>query len=92
MEFMLRAFRQEDGSFAHTYKNKIAKYPAFLDDYAYLISALIHLQEVTANQEWLNIAKSLTNFVIDKFRAGGTFILLYTCQPKGRHYSQKRDL
>ncbi|RYG43387.1 MAG: thioredoxin domain-containing protein, partial [Chitinophagaceae bacterium] len=34
MEFMLKAFRQEDGSLAHTYKNNIAKYPAFLDDYA----------------------------------------------------------
>ncbi|HTE23157.1 thioredoxin domain-containing protein [Flavitalea sp.] len=77
MEFMLQAYRQEDGSFAHTYKNNISKYPAFLDDYAYLISALIHLQEVTANQEWLNIAKSLTNFVIGNFGQEGP-LFFYT--------------
>jgi uncharacterized protein YyaL (SSP411 family) len=77
MEFMLKAFRNEDGSFAHTYKNNISKYPAFLDDYAYLISALIHLQEITANQEWLKIAKSLTNFVIGSFGQEGP-LFFYT--------------
>ena len=34
--------------FYHTWKNDNAKYPAFLDDYAFLIQALIHLQEITA--------------------------------------------
>jgi uncharacterized protein YyaL (SSP411 family) len=82
MEFMLKAFRQEDGSYAHTYKNKISKYPAFLDDYAYLISALIHLQEVTANQEWLKIAKSLTDFVVSNFGQEGP---LFFFTPSGQN-------
>ena len=35
------------GEGLHTYKNGKAKYVAFLDDYAFLISAYIHLQEIT---------------------------------------------
>ncbi len=67
MEFLLDAFRQADGSMAHTYKNKVARYPAFLDDYAYLIMALVQLQEVTADPNWLKIAKSLTQLVVEHF-------------------------
>jgi uncharacterized protein len=77
MNLSLSRFRKPDGSFSHTYKNNLSRYPAFLDDYAYLISALIHLQEVTANQEWLNIAKSLTNFVIGNFGDDGP-LFFYT--------------
>ncbi len=67
MRFLLKAFKQDDGGFAHTYKNNVARYPAFLDDYAYLIAALIQLQEITADPEWLKIAKSLTELVVSQF-------------------------
>ncbi len=67
MDFILNAFTLEDGSLAHNYKNNIARNPAFLDDYAYLIEALIRLQEVTGNAEWLKIAKSLTEQVLRNF-------------------------
>jgi len=77
MNFLLKRFRQPDESFAHTFKNNISRYPAFLDDHAYLISALIHLQEITADQEWLKIAKSLTNFVVEKFGGEGP-LFFYT--------------
>src|SRR5204862_295352 len=38
-EFLQKHFREEAGSsgLLHTYKNGAAKYPAFLDDYAYMI-------------------------------------------------------
>jgi uncharacterized protein YyaL (SSP411 family) len=38
---------------------------------------LVHLQEVTANQEWLKIAKSLTNFVLERF-GGEEPLFFYT--------------
>jgi hypothetical protein len=44
-----------------------AKYPAFLDDYSYLIQAYIHLQEVTGNAEYLLKAKTLTEKVMASF-------------------------
>jgi uncharacterized protein YyaL (SSP411 family) len=77
MEFCWKQFRQpgETLAFYHTWKNGIAKYPAFLDDYAFLIRALIALQEVSGNLEWLNRARELTAFVIDQFsdEAGSYF-------------------
>jgi uncharacterized protein YyaL (SSP411 family) len=51
----------------HTYKNGIAKYPAFLDDSAYIIQAYISLQEVTGNQQYLLKAKQLAETVIANF-------------------------
>ena len=58
---------KNDFEFYHTYKNKIAKYPAFLDDYAYLIEAGISLQEVTSDKKYLEYARSLTQYVIENF-------------------------
>ena len=68
MEFLLSAF-QVKGAFGlhHTWKNNQAKHPAFLDDYAFLIQALIHLQEITADTKWLVIARDLTQHVIENF-------------------------
>jgi uncharacterized protein len=56
-----------ENTFYHTYKNGQAKYPAFLDDYAYLIEAYIHLQEITAEENYLSKAKKITALVFDKF-------------------------
>jgi uncharacterized protein len=56
-----------DGSFHHTWKNGRAKHPAFLDDYACLINALIQLHEITANREWLQKARTVTEFVMFDF-------------------------
>ena len=54
-------------SLYHTFKNGIAKYPAFLDDYAYLVKACIHLQEVTSEQNYFQHALTLTKTVIENF-------------------------
>jgi uncharacterized protein YyaL (SSP411 family) len=68
MNFLLEAFAGKDAeTFHHTWKNDIAKFPAFLDDHAFLIEALIHLQEITADTKWLIKAKAITNSVIENF-------------------------
>jgi uncharacterized protein YyaL (SSP411 family) len=68
MHFLLQNFCiANSNEFHHTWKNNIAKYPAFIDDYAFLIQALIHLQEITADTKWLMKAKSITEFVVENF-------------------------
>jgi hypothetical protein len=69
MQFLMTAFKAESNGAAmhHTYKDSIAKYPAFLDDYAYMIQACIQLQEVTSNLNYLNTAAILTNYVTENF-------------------------
>jgi len=79
MHFLLTRFKGEkENEFHHTWKNDIAKYPAFLDDYAFLVQALIHLQEITADTNWLLLAKEITAFVIEHFSEPETGFFFYT--------------
>ncbi len=79
MQFLLEKFcKASSNEFYHTWKNEIAKYPAFLDDYAFLIQALIQLQEITAETKWLEKAKELTEFVIAHFADEHTGLFYYT--------------
>jgi uncharacterized protein len=68
MHFLFQEFNiKNSDEFYHTWKNSVAKYPAFIDDYAFLIQALIHLQEITADTKWLKKAKLITEFIIENF-------------------------
>jgi len=79
MDFLLAKFHVNDSyELYHTWKNNKAKYPAFLDDYAFLIEALIHLQEITADTKWLTIAGRITEFVIQNFGDDETGLFFYT--------------
>lgn len=60
-------FRGKEGEFFHTYKAGHAKYPAFLDDYAYYTRSLIHLQEITGNQQYLLMARQCLGQVLEHF-------------------------
>jgi uncharacterized protein len=79
MQFILDKFSLGNpDEFSHTWKNDMAKYPAFLDDYAFLIQAFIHLQEITGDKDWLIRSKSLCQFVIDNFSEPDTGFFYYT--------------
>jgi uncharacterized protein YyaL (SSP411 family) len=68
-DFVLEKFsvKKDAIEMHHTYKNGVAKYPAFLDDYAFLIQAAIHLQEVTFNTKYLHLAKQLIEHITEHF-------------------------
>jgi uncharacterized protein YyaL (SSP411 family) len=79
MNFLLEKFRINDSNeFYHTWKNDVAKYPGFLDDYAFLVQALLHLQEITAGTVWLDKARDITAFVLENFREGDSPFFFYT--------------
>ncbi|MGZ8543693.1 MAG: thioredoxin domain-containing protein [Flavisolibacter sp.] len=63
MSFLLAAFPDREGLFYHTWKNGKATQPAFLDDYSYLIAALIELGQVSGNLGYLDRAKYLAEKV-----------------------------
>jgi uncharacterized protein len=68
MAFLMKNFRNsETGGWFHTYKNGEARFPAFLDDYAFLIDALLALQEVSGKSSYINIAKELAENVLSHF-------------------------
>ncbi|TAF34921.1 MAG: thioredoxin domain-containing protein [Cytophagales bacterium] len=51
----------------HTYKNKQASIPGFMDDYACLIQAYIALFQVTHHKHWLFRAENMTHYVMGSF-------------------------
>jgi|CXWL01.1.fsa_nt_gi uncharacterized protein YyaL (SSP411 family) len=93
MQFLLTNFKgKRENEFYHTWKNDTAKYPAFLDDYAFLIQALIHLQEITADTKWLIIAKSITGFVIENFSEPATGFFFYTASGQTDVIVRKKEV
>jgi hypothetical protein len=79
-EFLDAQFRDpaSNGGMKHTFKENNSKYPAFLDDYAYLIQSCIHLQEITSNQQYLNRARELAIYVLNNFFDASSSFLFYT--------------
>ena len=67
MDFLLSAFPAENGLLFHTWKNGLAKYPAFLDDYSNLVGALVELVQVTGHLPYLDKAAELAEVVIREF-------------------------
>ncbi len=65
-DFILKNMFDEEGRLLHRYKNG-AEIHAFLEDYAYLIWALIDLYQATFKVEYLLKAKELTDHVIKHF-------------------------
>ena len=79
MQFVLKSFSTgKENTFFHTWKNEEAKHPAFLDDYAYLVQALIALQEINGDKNYLVLAKELSEYVIKNFIEEKTGFFFYT--------------
>ena len=62
----------------HTFKEGIAKYPAFLDDYANLIAACIQLYELDFNVDYLEEANQYAEYVIENFSGQDDIFFLFT--------------
>ncbi len=93
MYFLLNHFAaKKQNEFYHTWKNDIAKYPAFLDDYAYLIQALIHLHEITADTNWLVKAKNITSFAIENFSEKDTGFFFFTSESQTDVIVRKKEV
>ena len=59
--FNLKYLRTADGQLMRTYRDGVAKYNGYLDDYAFLIRGLLSLHQATGGETWLAEAKFLTD-------------------------------
>ena len=77
MQWMMEAFLK-GGRLNHVWKNNHARIPAKLDDYVYLMSAMIQLGAATGAPEWIVEAARLGEVVNKLFgeEAGGCFFYL----------------
>ena len=92
IRFIENNFWDKNGEWKHTWKNDIAKYPAFLDDYAYLIQAYIQLQEVTGNQTYLIKAKNLSEKVIENFSDEQNLFFYFTTSVQEDIIVRKKEM
>ena len=93
IRFLLREMTIGSGpALCHTWKNGEGKYPAFLDDYAFLVRALIHTYEITADTTWLDKAKEVTEWVLPEFDAGAGGFFFYTPQNQPDIIVRKKEV
>jgi len=77
MRFLRDHLRGDNGQWYHARKGK-TEIPAFLDDYAALIAALLQLQEITGETAYLLQAEDILRFVIGHFGDPETGFFFYT--------------
>jgi len=78
IDFLLKKIFTENNSLFRNYKNGKATIHAFLDDYAFFITALIEYYEVSFDESYLQKANALTEYVITHFFDKESGMFLYT--------------
>ena len=66
-DFLLRKQLKPDGSLYHSYKKGKSRINGYLEDYAFLIKALINLYETTGREKYLHKALDLNQYAITHF-------------------------
>ncbi len=67
LHYLLQNYINDDGSVIHFLKSKSENVPGYLDDYAYLIKALVDGFETVQAAEYLKMALKLTDYTLDHF-------------------------
>jgi len=65
--FMLDRLRDERGRLLRTYSEGRARLPAYLEDHAFLLEALLELYEATFDERWFVEARALADTIIERF-------------------------
>ncbi len=78
--------------FYHSYKGGEAKFPAFLDDYAGLIAALLQLQEITGNADYLIKAKEVMEYVLENFTEEESGFFFFTHRDQKDLIVRKKEI
>lgn len=77
-QFLLDKQLQTEGRLNRNYQNSKSQINAFLEDYAYTISAFIALYEVTFDEKWLKAAEKMSDYVLANFSDNQTALLHFT--------------
>ncbi len=70
-DFILSELRDSNGRLLRTYNDGHAKLPAYLEDHAHLLEALIALFEAGCEERWLKEAVALADRLIERFSDPG---------------------
>ena len=90
--FILQNMATTDGGLYRNYKNDKATILGFLDDYAFLIEALIALYEVDFDENWLLEAKRLTTYTLHHFTDENSEMFYYTAAQGEELIARKHEI
>lgn len=76
--FILGHLSSADGGLYRNFKNGKASIAGFLDDYAFFIEALMALYAYDLDEQWLQEARRLTDYVLQNFEDTDGPMLFYT--------------
>jgi hypothetical protein len=91
-EFVLDAMRDGDGHLLRTWKDGRAHIPAYLEDHAFLLEALLTLYEASFDPRWYHEAVALADAIIGRFadpERGGFFT---TPADREADFPRRKDL
>jgi uncharacterized protein YyaL (SSP411 family) len=89
--FLLTKLRRADGRLLHSYRNGEAKLAAYLDDYAYLTSALVSLYEADFDGRWIDAAVELADIVMRRFHDADNGGFYFTADDHERLIARNKD-
>lgn len=78
IEFLLNNLTGTNGNLLHTFKNGKASINGYLEDYAFLIEALLHLYQCTFEASYLNKAEEFVAIVEQNFVDSNSGLYFFT--------------
>jgi uncharacterized protein YyaL (SSP411 family) len=78
LSFIRTHMIREDHQLFRNYKDGKVSVSGFLDDYAFTISAMIAAYQATFKEDWLILARQLTEYVLTHFNDSSSGMLFYT--------------
>ncbi|MCP4439252.1 MAG: thioredoxin domain-containing protein [Aureispira sp.] len=91
--FVLDKYKTDQASHLyHTYKNGEAKYHAFLDDYAWLINALLEVYSISFDKQWIEKATTYAELVLEEFLDEEDHLFYFTSSKQQDVILRKKDL
>jgi uncharacterized protein YyaL (SSP411 family) len=92
IDFLLEKLPLSENTFAHTYKNGTTKYEANLEDYAFLIEALLNVYQISFDIKYLAKAEQLAEKVIAEFYDIEEGLFFFTSEKQTDLILRKKDL
>lgn len=91
-DFLLDNIKKTDGGLFHNYKNGKATINGFLEDYAFLIEALIALYQATFDEKWIVQAKQLMDYSVAHFYDKQAGLFYFTSNNSNDLVARKFDV
>ena len=92
VNFLLKNAKNDEGKLTRNHMNGKSSINGFLDDYSFLIQALIKVYEATFEEKWLHEAQSLTDYALAHFYDSERSMFYYSSDEDPEMIARKMEL